>query len=285
MTLLVSQRQQASSRPRSPVVAAVWNGIRVLACCAWTVLVGVPLLAIIYGRYWAGRAQAAFGRGEAFDRAVEANAFLAGWVAQHLWSPVLMAVLDVPLRIDERAPVDWSASHVICSNHASLLDILALVRAVPPPFRFVAKRELTSWPIVGWALRPAGQIIVDRGDRRQAIASLEDAAARRVRGQVIFFAEGTRSRSGELQPFKKGAFHFAVRHRLPVLPVAIRGSHDALARRPWWELHSGADIEVRFCAAIPPPPSAGVEELEAVDRLRAETRAVIARELDQTVVS
>jgi 1-acyl-sn-glycerol-3-phosphate acyltransferase len=280
VTSLVKRRQQASARPKNRVAAALGNGVRVLLCCAWTVCVGLPLVVVVYARYWGGLACAAFGREDLLDRAIESNAFLAGWVAQRLWANVLLAVIDVPLRVVGATSVDWSSAHVICSNHASLLDILALVRAVPPPFRFVAKRELTRWPIVGWTLRPAGQIIVDRGDRRQAIASLDDAAARKVHGQVIFFVEGTRTRSGRLQPFKKGAFHFAVRNRLPVLPVAIRGSHDALARLPWWELHSGSTIEVCFCPSIPyTTPDGGVDaEIEA---LRRETRAAIERELGQ----
>jgi 1-acyl-sn-glycerol-3-phosphate acyltransferase len=212
---------------------------------------------------------------------LEANAHLAGWVAQRLWTSVLMALFNVPVRVRELVPVDWSRAHVVCSNHTSLLDILALIRVVPPPFRFVAKRELTLWPIVGWALRPAGQIIVDRGDRAQAIQSITEAAGRRIRGQVIFFVEGTRSRSGKLQAFKKGAFHFAIRNQLPVLPVAIRGSFDALAKLPWWRLRSGREIEVRFCSPIQSPAAAagesGINPL--VEGLSAETHGSIAAAL------
>src|SRR5262249_60845222 len=133
-----------------------------------------------------------------------------------LWAGVGLGVLSSP-------PIDWPKPPVFCPTHSSLFDILALVRVVPPPFRFVAKRELLSWPIVGWALRPAGQIVVDRSDRARALRSIAEAALRKIRGQVIFFVEGTRSRTGQLLPFKKGAFHFAVDHRIPVLPTAIRG--------------------------------------------------------------
>ena len=91
---------------------------------------------------------------------------------------------------------------------------------------------------------------------------------RNVRGQVIFFVEGTRTLGGELQEFKKGAFHFAVGNRLPVLPIAIRGSFAALAKRPWWRLQPGNEVEVLFCPAIEPEHS--------VETLRAATRAVIA---------
>lgn len=256
------------------------NLVRIAVSWVWTVLVGVPLLAVIYLRYWYGLLRARLGRPEVLDRVLEANAFLAGWVAQRLWTSVLFAILNVPVRVRERVRVEWSKAHVICSNHASLLDILALVRAVPPPYRFVAKRELTRWPIVGWALRPAGQIIVDRGDHAQAVKSIAEAAVRKIRGQVIFFVEGTRSRTGKLQPFKKGAFHFAVRNRLAVLPVAVRGSFQALAKLPWWKLRAGRPIEVCLCAPIAARPvveESGVEA--AVEALRADTRIAIAAAL------
>ena len=243
-------------------------------------IVGAPLVAVIYLRYWYGLARARLGDSVALDRVLEANAYLAGWVARHLWTSVLFALVNVPLRVRELVPVEWSRSHVVCSNHTSLLDILALIRVVPPPFRFVAKRELTRWPIVGWALRPAGQIIIDRSDHAQAMQSIGEAALRKIRGQVIFFVEGTRSRTGQLQPFKKGAFHFAVHNRMPVLPVAVRGSYDVLAKLPWWKLRSGRAIEIRFCPPIEPTATSCPAEVDSrVEALRFETRQAIAAAL------
>src|SRR5262249_11043327 len=216
---------------RSTTAATVFlNCIRLSLAGAWTGILGTPLIVVIYLRYWYGLVRAKLGRRDLLDQALEANANLAGWVAQRLWTGVLLALAGIRLRARELSPIDLAKPHVICANHASLFDILALVRVVPPPFRFVAKRELLSWPIVGWALRPAGQIVVDRSDRARALRSIAEAALRKIRGQVIFFVEGTRSRTGQLLPFKKGAFHFAVDHRIPVLPTAIRGSYAVLAK-------------------------------------------------------
>lgn len=252
----------------------LFNCVRISLCAAWTAVVGAGILAVIWPRYWYGLLRARLGRSDVLDRILEANARFAGWVAQELWTRVLLALTGVRLRVCELIPVDWSRPHVICANHASLFDILALIRVVPPPFRFVAKRELVRWPIFGWTLRPAGQIIIDRADHARALRSIAEAALRNVRGQVIFFVEGTRTLGGELQEFKKGAFHFAVQNHLPVLPTAIRGSFTALAKRPWWRLQPGREIEVLFCPPIA-PPAAG----EAVEFLRARTRAVIAAAL------
>ena len=228
------------------------NVLRVILACVWTGLVGTPLMVCIYSRYFYGRVVALFGRPDLLDRALERNAWLAGWVAQQLWSPVLLAITGIRVRVREEAPIDWSHAHVICVNHASLFDILALVRVVPPPFRFVAKRELVKWPIIGWSLPPAGQIIVNRSNRTRALHSIAEASVRNIRGQVIFFVEGTRTYTGELLPFKKGAFYFAIENRLPVLPTAIAGSYAALAKAPWWQLHPGRQIEISFLAPISP---------------------------------
>jgi 1-acyl-sn-glycerol-3-phosphate acyltransferase len=235
------------------------------------------ILAVIWPRYWYGLWRARLGRSDLLDRALEANARFAGWVAQELWTRVLLALTGITLRARELIPIDWARPHVVCANHASLFDILALIRILPPPFRFVAKRELLRWPVFGWTLRPAGQIIVDRADHGGALRSIAEAAVRNVRGQVVFFVEGTRTLTGELQEFKKGAFHFAVGNRLPVLPTAIRGSFVALAKRPWWRMQPGQQIEVLFCPPIEPPADADYKS--AVEALRVATRKVIGSAL------
>jgi 1-acyl-sn-glycerol-3-phosphate acyltransferase len=224
---------------------------------------------------------AKLGRRDLLDRVLEWNAWFAGWVAQKLWTRVLFAIVGIHLRVKQMAPIDWAKTHVVCANHTSIFDILALVRAMPPPFRFVAKRELLKWPIIGWSLRPAGQIVVDRRDRANALRAIAEAAVRKIRGQVIFFVEGTRSRTGELLPFKKGAFHFAQDNQLAILPAAINGSHAALARTNWWHLHPNRSIEVRFCIPII-PESASVDDL--LDATRKQIAAALADNPDLRLV-
>ncbi|MGD9763838.1 MAG: lysophospholipid acyltransferase family protein [Candidatus Binatia bacterium] len=252
------------------------NAVRIALSALYTGVVSGALLAVIYPRYWYGLLRARTGRADVLDRMLEANAALASWVAQALWSKVVLGLTGIRVHARASAPVDWSRRYVICANHASLFDILALIRTVPPPFRFVAKREITRWPVFGWLLRPAGQIVVDRADRAGARRSVGEAAARHIAGQVIFFVEGTRSRTGVLLPFKKGAFHFAIASGLPVLPAAIKGSFAALSRQPWWRLQPGNAIEVCFCEPVE-PPSAGAAD--AVDQLLDVTRRRIAAAL------
>ncbi len=251
------------------------NLVRLAAAGAWTAILGAPVLFVVWSRYLWGRFQHSLGFPERLDRAIAQNTYFACWVAQRLWTGVLLAIAGIRLKVREAVPIDWQRTHVICANHASIFDILALVRVVPIPFRFVAKRELVKWPVIGWLLRPSGQIVIDRRDRASALRAIAEAAARKIRGQVIFFVEGTRSRTGELLPFKKGAFHFAIEHHLPILPAAICGSYAALARVPWWRLNPGRTIEVRFTSPI----DTEFESRGGVEHLIVRAREQIAAEL------
>ncbi len=155
----------------------------------------------------------------------------AAWPLARLWSTVLLwlAGADVLAEGVERLPRGRPA--VIVSNHTSHLDALALAVALPEPLSFVAKKELYRIPVFGWALAALGFIRVDRGDTERAKAQMRRAVDRVRAGLwVLVFAEGTRSPDGRLQPFKKGGFHLALDARVPVVPVAVCGTHAILPK-------------------------------------------------------
>jgi 1-acyl-sn-glycerol-3-phosphate acyltransferase len=116
---------------------------------------------------------------------------------------------------------------VYCSNHQSLLDILALGAVLPGDFKWAAKRSLMKIPFLGWHLRLAGHVPVDRtvGSRAavEAIARFEEVL--KSGKPLLVFPEGTRSEDGVLRQFKNGGFYAAVRAGVPVVPVAIDGTH------------------------------------------------------------
>ena len=256
------------------------NLVRVVLAGVLTVLVGTPMLAVICSTYLFGLVCAQVGRKDVLDRMIAWNTRFAGNMAQVYWARQLLNLVRV--RVATRGDVNWSASHVLCANHASIFDILALIAVIPPPFRFVAKRELLKWPIIGWALYPAGQIVINRSDRSGAVRKLEEEASRKIDGQVIFFVEGTRSRTGELLPFKKGAFYFSIEHGLPVLPTAITGSFGVLAKVPWWRLHPGRNIEIVFSKELDPPRVVGGDvRHDDVQQLLDATREQIAAALEE----
>ena len=177
--------------------------------------------------------------------------------------------------------VPTSGPYVVISNHNSHLDAPALVRNLPHPVYFVIKRELARIPIWGNAAVKLGFIAVDRGRNEQARAKMRQAIETIRSGRrILVFAEGTRSEDGHLQPFKKGGFHLAIDAQVPILPVAVNGSHDLLpkgqpAARP-------GVVDVVVCDPI---ATAGLTK-DDLPVLMARTREAIleARRLDPSFV-
>ncbi len=150
---------------------------------------------------------------------------MAAWY----WAPLLFLGAGARLRVEGAERVDWSRPQVLVSNHASMIDIPALFRAVPVPLRFVSKREIARVPFVGWYARLMGMAFIDRGNARDAKRRLGDAAER-LRDAATFaaFPEGTRSKDGSIGAFKGGALQLAIEAGVPVLPVAIEGAGRVL---------------------------------------------------------
>ncbi len=120
-------------------------------------------------------------------------------------------------------------TYLVMSNHQSHYDIPVLFEAIGSNIRMITKEELFRVPIFGNALKLGGFISIDRANRHAAIRSLDQARELMASGTHVWIApEGTRSRTGQLLPFKKGAFYLALEARLPILPVTISGTRDAL---------------------------------------------------------
>jgi 1-acyl-sn-glycerol-3-phosphate acyltransferase len=154
-----------------------------------------------------------------FDASGRAYAFHA-----RLWARVALALSNTPveLRGAEHLP---DGPCILMSNHQSNFDILSLIAAVPRRTYWIAKKELFDIPVFGSSMRRGGYIPLDRSDGRKALKSMENAAAIIRDGKsVVMFPEGTRSRDGQLLPFKRGGFMLAVRAGVPVVPVTINGS-------------------------------------------------------------
>lgn len=118
---------------------------------------------------------------------------------------------------------------IFMSNHGSLMDPPVLIAALPVPAVYLAKKELKYMPFIGWACWAAGVIFIDRGDRERSIRSIHDAALQ-IRGgkSVVIFPEGTRSRTGQMLPFKKGGFALALDAGVPIVPMASVGGFQTL---------------------------------------------------------
>lgn len=150
--------------------------------------------------------------------------------AIHLWAESVLRASGVRTQcrgLDNLPPGNF----VLCVNHQSNFDALVLFRHIRRHMRYVAKSQLLKVPLLGPALRRAGNIFVDRtggpGDRDKL---MDAATAVRDRVSIVFFAEGTRSDDGVLRPFKKGAAAMAIEAQVPLIPAAIAGTHRILEK-------------------------------------------------------
>ena len=155
----------------------------------------------------------------------------SAWMARKLWAPVVLWAAGARVEADPFPVLERKQPYIFMSNHQSLFDVAAAYAAIDHPFRYVAKRSLVFVPILGWYLLMSGHILIDRGNRRRAVRSLERAAAKIARGiSILIFPEGTRSDDGVLQDFKKGPFLLALMAKVPIVPVAIEGSRSVLPK-------------------------------------------------------
>lgn len=189
-----------------------------------------------------------------------------------LWSSTWLRLAGVRLRVVGAEKVDPSRSYVVVANHESALDIMACFLAVPVPIRFLAKKELFRIPLFAQAMRAIGIVEVDRQARIAVHDQLNTQAKELIAAgrSVIIYPEGTRTRTGVMVPFKKGAFTIALSMGLPILPVAIQGSFEAW--RPGTLFVRGGEITVTI---EPPIETDGLERADA-NELRDRARAVIA---------
>jgi 1-acyl-sn-glycerol-3-phosphate acyltransferase len=146
------------------------------------------------------------------------------------WSRFVLWISNVKVTPVGLENIDRNGNFIIVCNHASFYDIPTLMTLFPR-MRIMFKKELSYIPIWGWALKYGHHIIVDRKKGTEAMKSLDRAAAAIGEGgQVLLFAEGTRTRDGKLQPFKRGAFSLAAKSGVPILPVAINGSFQIMPK-------------------------------------------------------
>jgi 1-acyl-sn-glycerol-3-phosphate acyltransferase len=199
-----------------------------------------------------------------------------------LWAHIILAASGVRVRVlhPERLPKE--GSFVVAPNHESFYDILVLFAAVPLSLRFLAKRNLFRLPFLGWAIAAAGFVPVDRGDRGRSAATIDTALRRLAKGRsLIVFPEETRTRTGELLPFKAGAAVLAIHSGLSLLPLGLAGTFRIQRRGEFTitpsEVAMAVGEPIDVTGATPRDRAAVTERLRAaVASLREEARAAVA---------
>jgi 1-acyl-sn-glycerol-3-phosphate acyltransferase len=213
------------------------------------VILGTPVVALIWlftapfdkGRYAAGRAFRLVG-----VTAMRLNG---------LWRFRTRGTLADPRR-----------PYVVVANHESYADVF-LISCFPWEMKWLSKDTMFKIPCMGWMMQMAGDIKLVRGDRDStinAIAQCRDRLAKRV--SVMIFPEGTRSKTQEMLPFKDGAFRLAIESQAPVLPIAVAGTRNAMAKGTFRFLRAHAVAQV-----LEPIDTAGMT-MDDIGRLRQMAR-------------
>ena len=191
------------------------------------------------------------------------------------WGRGLLRAVPARLHIVGERDFDRRQPYIVVSNHLSLMDIPILYGWLDLDLKWVMKKELRKVPMIGGGCAMLGHIFLDRGNHQAAVEELQQVKDRLLPGtSILFFPEGTRSRSGELQAFKMGAFRMAKDIDLPVLPITIMGAERILPPD---------NIKLRPGTATmiihPPIP---IEEVRATEpeELRDRARAIIAAVLE-----
>jgi putative phosphoserine phosphatase/1-acylglycerol-3-phosphate O-acyltransferase len=189
-------------------LAGFLRSIGALASVLVSLLVGIVLFAL-----WRDRQRAA-------------NAMIGVWIR------IAPPIAGLRLEVKNTERIDASRPAVFVFNHQSSMDILILCMLLRHDFTGVAKQEIRHHWVLGPAFAFAGAVFIDRFDRPKAIAALQPAVDV-VRGgiSVGIAPEGTRTRTGKLGPFKKGAFRLALAARVPIVPIVIHDSRRLLPRK------------------------------------------------------
>jgi len=150
------------------------------------------------------------------------------WFAR-TWSRLIMKSIYSPVKVTGLDKIDTSKPHVYAVNHASALDIPVLYVNLPFQFRIAFKKELLSYPVIGWYLKRSGQVCIDQQNPAHSISSIRAALKGLKAGlPLVIFPEGGRTPDGEIKPFLQGAFFLAIKAQVDIVPVALVGTYELL---------------------------------------------------------
>lgn len=212
-------------------------------------------------------AEAAIGRGS-----LEKADVRLAW-----WSRQLLEDARIDLEVRGREKIPDGEPFVIMANHRSYYDIPVIFCTVPGRVRMVAKKELFRVPLFGAAMKAAGMVRIDRENRRSAIESLNESRDLLADGTRVYIApEGTRTKTGELGPFKSGGFHLAIDAKVRILPVALEGTEKAMPASGL-VVYPGAKVRSTVLDPIDPAPYGRERKKELMKLVRDRMLEVLGR--------
>ena len=162
--------------------------------------------------------------------AVGGNRFWGYWPA-HIWSRMVCWLVDVKVEVRGRENIDKTTSYIFVSNHQGAFDIWAIYGYLNHNFKWLMKKSLEKIIFVGYACRRSGHVFVDSNSLKSIKDTINSARNQLKDGMsLVIFPEGTRTKTGEMGEFKRGAFMLAGEFRLPVVPLSIQGAFDIMPK-------------------------------------------------------
>lgn len=188
-----------------------------------------------------------------------------------IWCRLIVWSCGIKIFVEGLEHLEPNRSYVMISNHLSNFDIWCTIAALPVEIRFVAKKELLKIPFFGQALAVSDHIVIDRQNSEEAISTINAATAKSEAGMcILFYAEGTRSQDGTVNPFKRGGVTLALRTQLPIVPLSISGTRKFLPKRSL-VIRPGGAVKIVLAKPI---PTVG-RSLDERDELNTHVRDVV----------
>jgi len=167
------------------------------------------------------------------------------YVPGHIGVGLALGLSGIRYRVRGREHIPANRAVVFCSNHESNVDPPVLFQALHPRLHVLFKAELTKLPVLGAVMVAGGFVPVERDRREASMASIDVAAASiRAGNSFLIFPEGTRSKTAELLPFKKGGFIMAIKAQAPIVPVAVSGGRAAMQKGSWFVRPVMVDVRI-----------------------------------------
>lgn len=158
------------------------------------------------------------------------NEKVFGWIEKYIWAPIVLLICGSWIQKEGVENIPKDRNFLFACNHESLMDIPALFMASPTFLYFISKKELAKVPFVGWAIWGAGMIFIDRSNKDKAMSSMKEAGekAKSQGKNVVSFPEGSRSKTGEINVFKRGTFIISKKAKVDIIPCAVKGTREIL---------------------------------------------------------
>lgn len=198
-----------------------------------------------------------------------------GWWPARIWGWLFCRVFLLPVHVEGNEYLDPKQAYIFVPNHQSMFDIFLLLGFLGHKFKWIMKKELAKVPLVGFACKCCGFIYINRTGKSSIAESMNKADdTLRQHKSLAIFAEGTRTRTGRLGTFKRGAFKLAVEQNLPIVPISLNGCYEAMPKGRYLVKRHPLKLIVHQ------PIVPDLNDPNAMETLREATRQAILSGLD-----